>query len=230
MISGMSVLGLVTARGGSKGLPGKNVLPLAGLPLIGWTIKAARSSKYLDRTILSTDCAEIASVARSLDCEVPFLRPAHLATDTATSVEVAIDALDRVDQYDWLVLLQPTSPLRTAEDIDAAIESCVAHGASSCVSVSEVEKSPFWMYRVEKDQTLSPVLEDRSGATRRQDLPAIYVINGGVYVIKTSTLRETRCFAPDGAIAYIMPKERAVDIDSKLDLMVAEELMRGTVA
>ena len=161
MIGGQSVLGLIPARGGSKGVPGKNLRTVGGKPLIAWTVSAAHRAKTLDRVILSTDDAEIAEVARAYDCDVPFMRPAELATDDAAMLDVVRHAIRSLEEtYDYVVLLQPTSPLRTAGDIDAAVELCHGDQAATCVSVCEPEKSPFWNYYRCDGATLSPVLPE----------------------------------------------------------------------
>ena len=133
-----SVLAVITARGGSKGVPGKNLRPLAGKPLLSWTVEAALCAKCVTRTIVSTDAPEIADVAVKAGAEAPFLRPAELASDTASSADVVVHALEQCPGYDYVLLLQPTSPLRTADDIDAAFARMLAANGNACVSVSEV--------------------------------------------------------------------------------------------
>jgi CMP-N,N'-diacetyllegionaminic acid synthase len=217
MIAGRSVLALITARGGSKGLPGKNLLPVNGRPLLAWTVDAARRSAYVDRVVLSSDDEIIAAAALACGCEVPFRRPDELASDTAATIDVALHALAELPGHDWLVLLQPTSPLRTAADIDAALERCVATGARSCVSVTAVEQSPYWMYRIGDNDRLNPIMEALPAASRRQDLPAVYALNGAVYVADTGELKRTRSFINTDTVAYVMPAERSIDIDTAAD-------------
>ncbi|PJZ53384.1 cytidylyltransferase domain-containing protein [Leptospira adleri] len=224
LINGQKVLAIITARGGSKGVPKKNIRHLGGKPLIAWTIEVAQKSKYIDRLILSSDDQEIIQVAQRYGCEVPFVREAGLATDTATSIDVVIDALERCPGFDWVILLQPTSPLRTTEDIDAAMETCLSFGADSCVSVTEVEESPFWMYRIENSR-LTPILEP-SSASRRQDLPEIYSLNGAVYISQVKSLLERKSFLRSDSVSYIMPKNRSVDIDNEIDFDFLEYLIR----
>jgi N-acylneuraminate cytidylyltransferase len=216
MIGGRRVLGLITARGGSKGLPGKNVLPAAGRPLIAWTIDAARASRSIDHLILSTDDPAIADVARGCGCDVPFLRPAPLASDTATSIDVVLHALDAVPGFDVVVLLQPTSPLRTARDIDDTCALLTAH-TPAVVSVSPVEQSPYWMFRVGADRRLEALLPLPPGASRRQDLPPVYALNGAVYAADVEWLRGTRSFIHATTAAHVMPVERSIDIDTAAD-------------
>ena len=178
MIQDKKVLAVIAARGGSKGLRGKNLREAGGKPLIAWSIEAGRGSRYIDRLVLSTDDDEIMAVARDWECEVPFRRPDDLAGDEARIEDALIHALDTIgDDFDYLVLLQATSPLRTSGDIDACLERCLETGAPALVSVSEAGKSPYWMYGLDADGRMRPLLEGRY--SRRQDLPAVYAVNGG---------------------------------------------------
>lgn len=226
MIGQRRVLGLITARGGSKGLPGKNILPAAGKPLIAWTIDAARASRAIDRLVLSTDDDAIADVARAHGCDVPFMRPAALATDTASSMDVVMHALDVLPGFDVVVLLQPTSPLRTAADIDDACEAFSTSGAPACVTVSLVEQSPYWMFQLGEGQTLQPILVAPVGVSRRQDLPPIYALNGAVYVADVLRLRQSRAFVGPETVASVMPLERAIDIDTAADFAAFTSLVQ----
>lgn len=216
MINGKSVIAIIPARGGSKGLPRKNILALGGKPLIAWAIEAAQASQYLDRVILSSDDDEIISVAASFGCEVPFKRHLSLAADDTPSSEVVIDALERCSGYDLVVLLQPTSPLRTAEDIDKTIEQCEVLNAPACVTVCETDQSPYWMFTLEREAYLLPIVQ-RSLLTRRQDLPSTYILNGAVYVARTDWFLKERTFISTTTVAYIMPASRSVDIDTEED-------------
>lgn len=223
MIGTRKVLALIPARGGSKGLPGKNVRAAAGRPLLAWSVEAARESRCVDRLVLSSDDDAIIAAARACGCEVPFLRPAALASDTATTIDVVMHALDALPGYDLIVLLQPTSPLRTAADIDAACERLASSGAPACVSVSLVDQSPYWMYRLVNNQGLVPVVEAPPGLDRRQDLPAVYTLNGAVYVADTTWLRQTRTFVTRETVAHVMPGERSIDIDTLADFDAFEK-------
>lgn len=228
MIQDNSVLALITARGGSKGLPRKNVLPLNGRPLIGWSIEAAKNSRFVDRVIMSSDNDEINDAARTCGCEVPFVRPAELARDEATSMDVVFHALKALDtSYDFVVLLQPTSPLRIAEDIDGCLELCLKHGAPACVSVTEPDKSPFWMYTLDQDRRMRALIPGKT-YDRRQDTPIVFALNGAVYVARTKWLVEKGDFVREETIAYPMPKERSIDIDTKIDLRLAELMIKET--
>lgn len=220
MINGQKVLGVITARGGSRGVPGKNIRVVGGKPLIVWTIKAAQASKHLDRLILSSDDDAIIEVVKTYGCEVPFKREARLATDDTPSIDVVLDALDRCPGYNWVVLLQPTSPLRTADDIDGALQKCIELGAPACVSVCEAEQSPYWMY-TQKDSRLQPVI-DMPLIERRQDLPRVYVLNGVVYTAQSDWLRITRNFISAETVAHTMPPNCSHDLDSEQDFEALE--------
>lgn len=226
----LTVLGVITARGGSKGLPGKNVRPLAGRPLIAWTIDAARHSRRLTRTIVSTDDSEIAHAARECGGEVPFLRPAHLAEDATAHAPVMEHALEWARaarmEPDYLLVLQPTSPLRTAEDIDAAIEIAEARRPEAVVSVSHAHPHPWLAHGLTADGMLEPFMADRAAAARRrQDLPAAYGLNGAIYLITPGALRIHGTFCPPAALGYVMPASRSIDIDDAHDLLVAGALL-----
>ena len=220
MINGQKVLGLITARGGSKGVPGKNIRVVGGKPLIAWTIEAAQTSKYLDRLILSSDDDITIEVAKTYGCEVPFKREVHLATDDAPSIDVVLDALNRFPEYDWIILLQPTSPLRTADDIDGALKKCIELGSPTCVSVCETDQNPYWMY-TQKESRLQPVINVPQIA-RRHDLPRVYMLNGVVYVARSDWLRITRNFMSTETVAYIVPPNRSYDLDSEQDFETLE--------
>ena len=211
-------LAIIPARGGSKGVLGKNIRVVGGKPLIAWTIEAAKQSEYIDRVILSSDDEAIIEQARRYECEIPFVREARLARDESTSMDVILDALDRCPGYEWVVLLQPTSPLRSARDIDQAIELCKRQNASACVSVSLSQESPYWMFTLKDGSTLESVLP-LQGATRRQDLPSVYSLNGAIYVAKTGWLRQHRSFLSTETVAYVMPIHRSLDIDTESDLI-----------
>ena len=223
MIGGSKVLAVIVARGGSKGLPGKNIIELAGKPLVAWSIEAARRSQYIDRLILSSENEEIIAVAKRFGCEVPFRRPAELAADSAPTAPVIVHALDHLDEtFDFFVVLQPTSPLRTAADIDGAIELCVRRGAP-VVGMCESPRPAEWMYRVGDDGRVRPVLGEII-TLPRQELPETFVINGAVFVARVDWYRRHRTFLTPDTVAWRMPPERSIDIDAELDLIVARAI------
>lgn len=211
------VLALITARGGSKGLPRKNLLLAGGKPLVAWTVEAALGSKSVTRVVLSSDDDEIMAAATSAGCEVPFRRPTELATDQATSMDVVLHALKELPDYDYLVLLQPTSPLRSSDDIDAAFRLMLSRNAPACVSVSEVDQSPYWMYQLTTEDKLVNIMEPLCNVSRRQDLPPIYTLNGAIYIARTDWLLKSRTFLSPETVAYQMPKNRSLDIDDAKD-------------
>lgn len=218
MIGGRKVLGLITARGGSKGVPHKNILSVGGKPLLVWTVDAGLGSTVIDQLILSSDDEGIMSVGRSHGCEVPFCRPPELATDESSSMDVVLHALDNKQGFDVVVLLQPTSPLRTAADIDAACKLFANQCAPACVSVCAVEQNPYWMYKLDELGRLSPLIDGPDRYTRRQDLPPIYVPNGAIYIADVAWLRQSRSFLTHETIAYKMPSDRSLDIDTFADI------------
>lgn len=224
MIGKERLLAVIPARGGSKGVPRKNVRIVGGLPLIAWTLKAAGESRFVDTTIVSTDDEEIATVARAHGGDVPFVRPAQLASDQAPTMDVVLDALQRFPGYQWVLLLQPTSPLRQAADIDAAIERCVATGAPSCVSVCAAQESPYWMYTVADGGQMRPLIAQTTH-TRRQDLPPVYSLNGAIYLARVDWLQREHAFVRPDTIAYEMPFERSLDIDTESDLLQLQTLL-----
>lgn len=227
MIEGKKILAIIPARGGSKSVPRKNIKLLGGRPLIAWTINEAKKSAYIDRLIVSTDDEEIAGVARKYDCEVPFLRPAELAQDHTPGIDPVLHALEIIPGFDYVILLQPTSPLRKVVDIDGCIERCIHERAKSCVSVTLADKSPYWMYSMNEKDVLEPLIDNKVTFTRRQDTPNIYTLNGAVYVAESGWLQLTHSFLAEETIGYIMPKERSVDVDTPLDLLIAEALLKN---
>lgn len=223
MIGGLRALAVIPARGGSKGVPRKNVRAVGGKPLIAWTIEAAQGSKYLDRVVLSSEDDEIMRVAAAHGCEVPFRRPAALAEDDTPGIEPVFDALARLPGYDLVVLLQPTSPMRSSADIDRALELCVEREAPSCVSVAPAAQSPYWMFTM--DETRLRPLMGAALPERRQQLPAAYSLNGAVYVARIDWLQASRTFVAEGTVAHVMPPERSIDIDDEIDMRLASLLL-----
>lgn len=229
------ILGLITARGGSKGIPRKNLRELAGKPLIAWTIEAARQSRLLSRVIVSTDDEEIAGVARKWGAEVPFIRPAVLATDDASHISVVRHAVELLTQHegwsaDYVVTLQPPCPLRTTEDIDEAIGLAVSKGARAVVSVSETRDHPFLARRMTGAGTLEEFVACDLAYPRRQDLPPAFSINGAIYVNRCATLAADVSLVPPGAYGFVMPLERSLDIDTTWDLHLAELVIRDRLS
>lgn len=229
------VLGIVPARAGSKSIPRKNIAIVAGKPLIAHTIQAALDAKHIDRVIVSTDSQEIAEVARSFGAEVPFLRPPELAQDNTPGIEPILHAvrwLNDNDDYhpDYVMVLQPTSPLRTAEDIKAAVQLAQKHQADSVVSVCPAHQHPYWMKRITDDGRLVDFLSLNTDYTRRQDLPPVYALNGAIYLVRCEVLLEHKTFHTDHTYAYVMPPERSLDIDTPWNLYLADLILRENEA
>lgn len=221
----MTILGLIPARGGSKGIPRKNIKLMAGKPLIVWTIEAAMRCRRLDAVVVSTDDDEIAAVARHAGAQVPFMRPAALAMDTTPGLDPVLHALDSLPGHDAVLLLQPTSPLRSASDIDACLDMALSRDAPSVVSVCQVDSHPLWVFRMDGNDGLQRYLSDAPPA-RRQDLPSAYALNGAMYYARTAWLREHRAFVGPGTLGLAMPPERSVDVDTAFDWRVAEMLLK----
>jgi len=223
----MSIVALITARGGSKGIHGKNLKPLGGRPLIAWSIDAARQSRSVTRVLVSTDDPAIAEAARAARGEVPFLRPPELARDDSSHISVVLHALDWLrdqEQFtpDYLLLLQPTAPFRTAEDLDGATALARDRNADAVVSVCEARTHPWLVKTVHPDGTMEDFIPRTLAYERRQDFPPAYVLNGALYLNRPRSLRATGTFRPPGTLAYVMPTERSVDLDTLADWELAE--------
>ncbi|MBC3932351.1 acylneuraminate cytidylyltransferase family protein [Undibacterium curvum] len=225
MIGTRKVLALIPARGGSKGIPGKNIVDLAGKPLISWTIEAAKACPRIDTIVLSSDDPTIAEVAARFGCTVPFTRPQELATDESSSMDVVYHALEQLPDFDVVVLLQPTSPLRTAADIEACLN--LMQSAPAVVSVRPSEDHPYLTFEINDEGTLAPYAKPSADQSlRRQDLPGAWCLNGAIYAADTKWLREQRSFISPGTVAYQMPSERSIDIDTPADLRLAGQLLQ----
>lgn len=217
------ILAIIPARGGSKRLPRKNTLPLNGKPLIAWTIEAALTASMIDCVVVSTDNEEIASISKERGAEVPFLRPPELATDTAGTLEVILHAIHSLPGYDYVVVLQPTSPLRIAEDIDKAIDLLLKKNADAVISVCETDHPPEWSNTLPDDFSLANFYRPGVRTIRSQDQPKSYRLNGAVYIYNCKRLlKQENLEMDDNSFAYIMPKERSTDIDTEFDFEIAQ--------
>ncbi len=224
VINNKRVLAIIPARGGSKGIKDKNIYPLCGKPLIAYSIEAAKRSVFVDEVLVSTDSAIIADVAKKYGASVPFLRPTELASDTAKSIDAIVHAIETLRKegkvFDILILLQPTSPLRITEDIDGSLSTFVRKSYKSLVSISEVNDNPILIRTIDNDGELRRLLNTDS-SVRRQDMEKYYRVNGSIYINLMSEININTSFN-DNIIPYIIPQERAVDIDELKDLAVAE--------
>lgn len=226
----MKILAIIPARGGSKRLPGKNIKLLDGRPLIAWTVEAALQSKVFVETIVSTDDPVIAQVAQQFGAHVPGLRPAHLATDTAGSVDVVLQVLDDYERrhgaVDGVMLLQPTSPFRTAESICQAVALFEASNRRSVVSVCAAASHPSWSFMLEAD-SLKPFLGWEALTRRSQDLQPAYALNGSIYLISPSTLRHEKRFVGPGVQPLVIAEPfESLDIDTPDDWQLAEYALK----
>lgn len=222
------MIAIIPARGGSKGLPGKNVRPLNGKPLIAYAIEAALNAKHIDRVIISTDDDEIARVAVEYGAELPFMRPAELASDTAMAIDNYIYTIGRLEEegdkpIDAFVVLQPTSPLRIAEDIDGAIELFVQKGADSVISYCQETHPVSWHKYLDDEGHFVDIFD--SNIKNRQENRVSYYPNGAVYVFRSSMIRERKYYT-EKSYAYVMPRTRSVDIDFIEDFEYAEYLIK----
>jgi len=224
--SGKKLLAIIPARGGSKGIPGKNIRKIAGLPLIGWTILAAKKSKLIDRLIVSTENKKIARVARFFGAEVPFLRPNFLSRAETPGVDVIVNCCVKIPNYKEVVCLQPTSPLRTAKDIDALVRFARRKKAVCVMSVNIATSHPAWVYGLGRQCELKPFLKHGFAHTR-QKLSKAYALNGAIYYAQTGWLVKNKKFITKKTLGFIMPAEQSVDIDDWSDWKTAESVLKN---
>ncbi|CAB4967323.1 MAG: acylneuraminate cytidylyltransferase family protein [Actinobacteria bacterium] len=226
LIGKQSVLAIVPARGGSRAIPRKNLAELAGMPLIQWTFNAALASAYIDGLVISTDDREVKSLGLQQGIDV-LDRPQDLAGDMTTAAEVIAHAITATEHTGILVYLQPTSPLRTTDDIDQSLDLLVSGDAQGVVSVTEVAENPEWMYRLSTtDSVLEPIVPNHA-AFRRQDLPRTVRLNGAVYCAPTELLMPDGNFFRLRLAGFEMPASRSIDIDEPADLELARQRVEG---
>ena len=230
MINNSKLLAIIPARGGSKRLPTKNILELSGKPLIVWTIDAAKRSKYIDRIVVSTDDGDIAETAINAGVDVPFIRPSHLAEDHTSTYEVVAHTLTQLrnngDQFEYLLLLQPTSPLRTTEHIDGATDLLISKNADAVISVTEANHLNEWSGEIPESLCLEKFFHGKT-EKRSQELPKQFRINGAIYLVDVSKLLAYKTFfLPKNIVAYRMKREASIDIDTQLDFQLAEYLIK----
>ena len=228
----LTVIGLITARGGSKSIPEKNIKPLAGKPLIAWTIETALQCKEFSKVLVSTDNQRIADVARQWGAEVPFVRPTELSLDDSSHISVVLHAIRWLEENDglcpdYIMLLQPTSPNRSVEDIKVAIQLAQINDAVAVMSVCEATKHPYKSYKINENGTLEYFVPSNIGYKYRQALPTVYEENGAIYLNKRTSLLRDQTFMPLGTIAYVMPQERSLDIDTPWDFHVADLVLKN---
>ena len=231
-IANNKILAIIPARSGSKGLPGKNLKPLLGKPLVTWSIEAASLSPSIDSIVLSTDDQKIANIGEKIGARVPFVRPLDLSGDTASSIDVVLHALDFLEtageKFDIVVLLEPTSPQREWGDIEQALDLLIKSGASSVVGVTQVQEShPDFMYRLQVDLKLEPFIKKVGSAhIRRQDIEPLYYLEGSIYISFVHILRERRSFYHEDTVGYEVPKWKSLEIDDLDDFIMIEALLK----
>jgi len=231
MLKGKSFIAIIPARSGSKRLPGKNTMKLAGKPLIAWTIQAAIESKYIDRVVVSTDSDQIANLSKKHGADVPYLRPEILARDESPTIDAVLHMLNYLEKrgefYDYVVLLQPTSPLRNARDINESIDLLFDRESDAVVSVCKAEHSPLWCGKLPLDMDMSNFLDIAVINKRSQDLDQYHRLNGAIYLCSVNRLKKEKVFIlKSRCIAYEMDQDKSIDIDSHLDFDFAYFCMK----
>lgn len=227
MIDDNKVLAVIPARGGSKRLPKKNIMLLGGKPLVTWTIEAGLKSKYIDTLIVSSDDKEILDISMHAGANVIKRPPKFAADDSKTSDTIKHVIKTVAEDFDFIVLLQPTSPLRTEKHIDDAFDLLMSKNADAVISVCEIDHPPLWCNMLPDDFNMSNFLPDDLKEKRSQDLPTFYRINGAIYICRTKRfLKENTFFINDNIYAYIMDKESSVDIDTYIDFKLAEVILK----
>lgn len=226
------MIAIIPARGGSKGLPGKNIKELCGKPLIGYTIEAALKAEYINNVIVTTDSMEIAKTAEHYGARVPFLRPEYLAEDASSAIDVYLHAVEYIGEQEntdikKFVVLLPTAPMRDNEDIDSAIALFYKKQAETLISVTEAEIPPSWYYTCnELGRIQTAGFDVKNSVSNRQMNDKYYIPNGAIYILDSMLLKEHRTYYSDNTIPYIMPAEKSIDIDTILDFQFAEYLMK----
>lgn len=227
----MKLIGIIPARSGSKGLKDKNIRALVGKPLLAYTIQAAQDSGIFDEIMVSTDSEKYAEIAREWGANVPFLRSVRQSSDTASSWDVVKEVLERYvgmgKEYDSFCLLQPTSPLRSVDDIRKAYEIFL-NSAIAVISLCEVEHSPLLCNRLPEGNSLKGFIQ-KGDNKQRQAAGKFYRINGAIYFVKINEFYKDDFLYREGSYGYIMPKERSIDIDTELDFRLAETMMGGVL-
>ncbi len=226
MYNNKSFLAIIPARGGSKRLPRKNILDLNGKPLIAYSIEAGLKSNYIDKVIVSSDDTEILNISKDFGADI-IKRPDILASDTATSFDAIKHTIENSNRYDYIVLLQSTSPLRTSINIDKSIELLNEKDADAIISVCEMDHSPLWSNILDKTLSMKGFLKDEVLNKRSQDLEKYYRLNGAIYICRTDKLLEEKSFfLKENSFGFIMDRESSVDIDERIDFKIAQLLLK----
>jgi CMP-N-acetylneuraminic acid synthetase len=229
MYKNKTFLAIIPARGGSKRLPKKNILNLCKKPLIAWSIEAGINSKYIDKVVVTSDSDEILNISKEYGADI-VKRPHELADDTSTTFAAIKHTIDNLQDYDYIILLQPTSPLRDEKHIDEAIELLEKKSADAVVSVCEMDHSPLWSNTLSQDMSLKGFLKDEVLNKRSQDITPYYRLNGAIYICKTDKLlQEETFFLKNDIYAYNMDREGSIDIDEMIDFKIAELILKEKI-
>ena len=221
-----NILAVIPAKQRSNGLKNKNLKVIAGKPLVCWTIDAAIKSKYIDKVIVSTDSKKIKKISKEHGASVPFLRPKSLSKDNSSSVDVVLHAVKHFPDYKYVIMLQPTSPLRKSFHIDEAFEFFFKSNFDSCVSVTKDKKSPFWSYFMKSNNNLASLFPNQEIPSRRQEITTTYHLNGAIYISSILKLKEKKSLITDKTYGYEMPEDASVDIDDINDFRLASRLLK----
>jgi len=225
MYKNKTFLAIIPARGGSKRLPRKNVLDLEGKPLIAYSIEAALESKYIDKVVVSSDDSEILEVSQKFGATI-LTRPDFLATDISSTFDAIEHTIEHYNNYDYIVLLQPTSPLRTTKHIDESIELLQSKDGDAVISVTQMEHSPLWSNTLDENGSMIDFISDEIKNKRSQDLETYYRLNGAIYICQKDRLLSEKCFfLKDDIFAYKMDNENSIDIDEEIDFELAKLYM-----
>ncbi|MCG6167602.1 acylneuraminate cytidylyltransferase family protein [Leptospira sp. FAT2] len=229
MLANQKVLAIVPARAGSKRIPNKNTVEIEKKPLIVWSLEAAKKSRYIDKIVISTDDPKIISIAKEIGIEIPFIRPKELSEDSTPTIDVLKHVIqfmrERGEVFDLIILLQPTSPLRTHEDIDAALEEMLSKSANSIISVNEMDHPVEWINTLPSDLSMVNFLKNKE--KRSQEYLKQYRLNGAIYISKTLPLLEQNTFfQSEKTYAFIMEPDKSIDIDTPYDLKIASLLLK----
>lgn len=221
------ILAIIPARGGSKTLPKKNIIELNGKPLISYTIKASLNSQYITKTLVSSDSDEILTIAKQYGADT-IKGPLEFSTDEATSQNVIAHVLDSINElYDYIILLQPTSPLRDSQDIDSAFKLLFEKQATALISTYEVNNKILKTFIANEDCTIQGIANNKYPFMRRQDLPKTYMSNGAIYIINKDEFEKNNTFLTNKTISYVMAKEKSIDIDDQEDMLKVQRILQG---
>jgi CMP-N,N'-diacetyllegionaminic acid synthase len=224
MLNDKKILAIIPVRGGSKRVPRKNLRLIHGKSLLDRTIETAKQSRYIDSIVVSSEDPEIIFAAKKAGANVPFVRPAELAQDTTPGTAPVIHAVENLPGFDYVLLLQVTTPLRDVKDIDDSLEFCFNQNAPACVSVREVTESPYWMFKITENNTLESVLGVKA-PSRSQDLPVITILNGAIYIAQTQWFLEHKTFLTAETLGFKMSADKSLDIDTEADWQRYEKLI-----